>query len=232
MSLSVESRSCGKAYVIKCFGRISAGEESRMLEAALMRALQDSNRIVLNVAEVSRIDSSGMGLLVRFMSRLRGNGGDMRLAELQPFFQSLLDTTKLSTLLKIYRTEEEAIVSFLKEPGSAAKQGASAGPLVLFLDQSADLCAFVKNVLNRNGFEVITTCRLHDAKLLVSAADVSFVVLGPDCAQVPCETVLATLKPFAKAATFVSLASDFKLDDIDKAASDLLSRLQSQGASA
>lgn len=114
MSLSVDSRSCGKVYVIKCFGKIAAGEESQTLEAAMTRAVQHSNRLVLDVAEVSRVDSMGMGLLVRFLSRIRANGGDLRLAAPQPFFRSLLEMTKLTKIVRIYDTEEEAIVSFLK----------------------------------------------------------------------------------------------------------------------
>jgi anti-anti-sigma factor len=229
MSLSVDSRSCGKVYVIKCFGKIAAGEESQTLEAAMTRAVQTSNRLVLDVAEVSRVDSMGMGLLVRFLSRVRANGGDLRMGAPQPFFRSLMDMTKLSTIVRIYDTEEEAIVSFLKEPAGTSKEATPVGPLVLFLDQSADLCAFVRKLLNANGYEVVTTCRLHDAKLLLSAADVSWVVLGPDCSQLPCERVVAELTPLSNKAKVLQLEPGFKMDDVEKAASQLL---QGMGASA
>lgn len=225
MSLSVDSRSCGKVYVIKCFGKIVAGEESQTLEASMTRAVQYSNRLVLDVSEVSRVDSSGMGLLVRFLSRIRSNGGDLRLAAPQPFFRTLLDMTKLSTIVRIYDTEEQAIVSYLKEPAGASKETTPAGPLVLFLDQSPDLCAFVRKLLNANGYEVVTTCRLHDAKLLLSAADVSWLVLGPDCSQLPCDRVVAELKPLSKDAKLLQLHPGFKIDDVDKAASQLLQRM-------
>ena len=105
-----------------------------------------------------------------------------------------------------------------------------AGPLVLFLDQSMDLCAFVRKLLNGHGYEVMTTCRLHDAKLLAGAADVSYVVLGPECAQLPCDTVTAELKPVAREARFVHLDRSFVIDDAGKAASDLLARLQPPSA--
>lgn len=230
MSLSLDSRSCGRVYVIKCSGKIVAGEESRTLEAALTRTLQDSNRVVLTVADVSRVDSSGMGLLVRFLCRIRNNGGDFRLAGPQPFLRSLLDMTKLSALFHVYDTEEDGIVSFLKEPAIPGKDTSPAGPLVLFLDQSMDLCAFVRKLLNGHGYEVVTSCRLHDAKLLAGAADLSYVVLGPDCANLPCDTVAAALQPLAKQAKFVHLGKDFVLDDAGKAASDLLAQLQPPGA--
>lgn len=225
MSLSVDSRSCGKAYVITCFGKIIAGDESQTLEAAFTRAVQNSNRIVLNVAEVSRVDSMGMGLLVRFLSRIRANGGDLRLAAPQPFFRSLLEMTKLSKIVRIYGTEEEAIVSFLKEPAGTSKEAVPAGPLVLFLDQSADLCAFVRKLLNANGYEVVTTLRLHDAKLLLSAADVTWLVLGPTCSELPCDQVVATLKPLAGNAKLLQLERSFQIDDAEKAASQLLQGL-------
>jgi anti-sigma B factor antagonist len=226
MSLSLDSRPCGRVYVIKCSGKIVAGEESRTLEAALTRSLQDSNRVVLNVADVTRVDSSGMGLLVRFLCRVKNNGGDLRLAALQPFLQSLLDMTKLSSIFRVYDAEEEAIVSFLKEPAVPGKDTSPAGPLVLFLDESMDLCAFVRKVLNGHGYEVVTTCRLRDAKLLAGAAEVSYVVLGPDCAQIPCDSVVAALKPLAKSATFVQLDRGFQMDDAATAATELLQRIR------
>jgi anti-sigma B factor antagonist len=225
MSLSIDSRSCGRVYVIKCFGRIVHGEESQVLESAFIRGLQDSNRIVVEVSEVSRVDSTGMGVLVRFLSRVRNNGGDLRLASPQPFFRKLLDLTKLATVFRIYDSEDEAIVSFLKEPAVPRKETAPAGPLVLFVDQSPDLCAFVRKVLNGHGYEAATTCRLHDAKLLLSASDVSYLVLGPDCSELPCDQVVATLRPLARNAALVQLEPDFRSLDAEHAASTLLQHL-------
>jgi len=232
MSLSVESRACGKVYVIKCMGRIVAGEESQALETAFTRAVQNSNRLVLDVAEVSRVDSSGMGLLVRFLSRIKSNGGDLRLAAPQPFFRTLLQLTKLSAVFKTYDSEEEAIVSFLKEPGGAIRETAPTGPLVLFIDQSPDLCAFVRKLLNGHGYEVVSSCRLRDAKLLLNAADVSYVVLGPNCSHLPCDTAMAELQPLAKNAKLVQLEKGFQMDDAEKAATELLKKLEAPAAGA
>jgi anti-sigma B factor antagonist len=226
MSLSVDSRACGKVYVIRCVGRIVNGEESQCLVRVITRALQDSNRLVLDVARVSRVDSSGMGLLVRFLSRIKSNGGDLRLAAPQAFLKSLLQLTKLTTIFRVYDTEEEAIVSFLKEPAGTNKEAAPAGPLVLFLDQSPDLCAFVRKLLNSNGYEVVSSCRLHDAKLLLSAADVAYLILGPNSSQLPCDRVIAELTPLAKNAGLIQSEAGFQADDAEKAAADLLRRLQ------
>ena len=226
MSLSLDSRHCGQIYVIKCAGRIVAGEENSIMEAAVTRGLREFSRIVVNVAEVTRLDSTGMGLLVRFLSHLRNRGGDMRLAALPPFFRTLLQLTKLSTVFRVYDTEDEAIISFLKEPLAPRAEAVTAGPLVLFVDESADLCAFVRTLLHHHGFEVLSTCRVHDAKTLLSAAKVDYIVLGPDSSPMPHDKVMETLGPLAPAATKVRLERGFKLDDPERAGFELLRRMQ------
>ena len=95
MSLSLDSRHCGRVFVIKCAGRIVTGEEITILEACINRGLLESTRIVLHVGEVTRVDSTGMGLLVRFLSHTRNRGGDLRLAAPPPFLDNLLRLTKL-----------------------------------------------------------------------------------------------------------------------------------------
>jgi anti-anti-sigma factor len=118
MSLSVDCRPCGKVYVVKCLGRIVTGEEASLLEAAINRGMVEFSRVVLQASDVTRVDSTGMGLLVRFLSHTRSRGGDFRLAAPQPFLTTLLQLTKLSTIFRVYDSEEEAIVSFLKEPAT------------------------------------------------------------------------------------------------------------------
>ncbi len=136
MSLSLDSRHCGRVFVIKCVGRIVTGEEITMLEACINRGLLESTRIVVQVSEVTRVDSTGMGLLVRFLSHTRNRGGDLRLAAVPPFLDNLLRMTKLTTIFRIYDSEEEAIVSFLKEraltnPGAVKSRpaGSVRGPI-------------------------------------------------------------------------------------------------------
>src|ERR1022692_3565183 len=106
MSLALESRHCGSVYVVRCAGRVIAGQESTLLEEALKRGLREFNRLVLNVAEVNYVDSSGMGLMVRFLWHARTRGGDLRLAGPTPFVTKLLEVTKLSAVLRICADEE------------------------------------------------------------------------------------------------------------------------------
>jgi anti-sigma B factor antagonist len=116
MSLSLDCRHCGRVSVVKCIGKIVTGDECSMLEAAIKRGLLDSPQLVVSVADVSRVDSTGIGLLVRFVSHCRKLGGDLRLASPQPFLRQLLEMTKVTSIMRVFDAEEAAIVSFLKEP--------------------------------------------------------------------------------------------------------------------
>jgi anti-anti-sigma factor len=231
MSLSVDARHCGAVYVIRCTGRIVAGEEVGVLEASINRGLREFLRFVLHMGEVSRVDSTGLGLLVRFLSHTRNRGGDLRLAAAPPFLSNLLQLTKLASIFRAYDSEEEAIVSFLKEPKAASPGDASVGPAVLFIDQSPDLCAFVRVLLHHHGYEVLSTCRIHDARMLLTATKFDYIVLGPDSSQLTSDNVVAALKSLAPAAATVQLQGEFKHEDPERAGLDLLRAMESAAKS-
>jgi hypothetical protein len=73
---------------------------------------------------------------------------------------------------------------------------------------------------------VLSTCRVHDAKMLLSAAKVEYIVLGPDCSQLPSDIVIASLKPLAPLAQTVQLQSDFKYEDAERAGRELLQSIR------
>lgn len=231
MSLSVDARHCGAVYVIRCSGRIVAGEEVRVLEASINRGLREFIRFVLHLGDVSRVDSTGIGLLVRFLSHTRNRGGDLRLAASPPFLTSLLQLTKLANIFRLYDAEEEAIVSFLKEPKAASPGDASVGPTVLFVDQSPDLCAFVRALLHHHGYEALSSCRIHDAKMLLTATKFDYIVMGPDSSHLPADNVVTVLKSLAPAAATVQLRGEFKYEDPERAGLELLRAMESAAKS-
>lgn len=226
MSLAVESRHCGSVYVVRCAGRIVSGEESKVLDDALQRGLREFNRIVLNLASVSRIDSAGMGLMVRFLWHLRNRRGDLRLAEPAPFATELLELTKLSTVFHTYSTEEAAIVSFLQEGVHAPSESDNTGPRVLFLDPSPDTCAFVRALLARHGYRVLSTGLMGDAKILLSASSVDVIILGPDSGTLATTGTLEVLRKLAPSAKTVVLEREFKSRSADEAGLALLESIQ------
>src|SRR5271157_1682805 len=226
MSLALESRHCGSVYIVRCVGRIVTGQESALLEEALKRGLREFTRVVLNVGEVNYVDSSGMGLMVRFLWHTRTRGGDLRLAGPTPFVTKLLEMTKLSAVFRIYPDEEAAIVSFLKEGAMTPVEAVNTGPRVLFLDPSPDTCAFVRALLSRHGYRVLSTGLMGDAKILLSASSVDVIVLGPDCGNMAAPPTLEVLRKLAPSAKSVVLERDFKSRSAEEAGTALLERIE------
>ena len=226
MSLSLESRHCGSVYIITCMGRVVSGEESAVLEDALQRGMREFTRVVLDVSRVDHIDSAGMGLLVRFLWHARNRKGDVRLAAPTESITHLLKMTKLDSVFRIYPNEEAAIVSYFEEGVMTPSEAAATGPRVLFLDPSPDTCAFVRALLARNGYRVLSTGLMGDAKILLNASTVDIIVLGPESGALAAPATLDVLQKLAPSAKTVVLEREFKSRAADEAGIALLERIQ------
>ncbi len=120
MPLNLKSRSSGDVYVIECAGTLGMGETVKALEVAFEQGARESSRFVVNLSAVSRVDSTALGLLVRYADRMSNRGGGVRLAAAPAFVARLLEMTKLSRLIPSYPTEEDAVVSFGQEGPSSS----------------------------------------------------------------------------------------------------------------
>jgi hypothetical protein len=186
----------------------------------------DFRRFVIDLGGVVRVDSGGLGLMVRYLSHTRSRGGDVRLSTAPPPLANLLLVTKLTTVFKVYDSEEEAILSFLKEPMASENAQSNAGPAVLFIDHSSDLCAFARAFLEKHGFGVSSTCRTHDAKLLLMAGRFDYVVSGQENSQGTLVPMADSLKGAGQDAVIVQLPSSFRNDDPERAGAELLRLLE------
>ena len=113
MSAKLTIRQAGDVTIVGVTGRITLGEGSSALHEN-MRSLMASghSKIVLNLAGVTFMDSSGIGELVSGYVSVAHNHGSVRLAELTKRIRDLLLVTRLYNVLEIYETEKEAIASF------------------------------------------------------------------------------------------------------------------------
>ena len=114
MSLKASSRQVDGVTVVDLSGRIVLGEGSDTLREAL-RDLVDHGRkkILLNLADVNYIDSSGLGALVSGYTSLAGQQGQLKLVNLTKKVHDLLQITKLLTVFEVYEDEEAALKSFV-----------------------------------------------------------------------------------------------------------------------
>ncbi|MFZ0662456.1 MAG: anti-sigma factor antagonist [Acidobacteriaceae bacterium] len=230
MSLTVASRFCGNVYIIDCEGHITSGHATTILEEALDQAEQEFSCFVLNLSKVTRMDSMGLGLLVRHASRLGKRRGSIRLANPQPFVAHLLGITKLTDFLRSYPTEAEAVESFLG-PCPPPSREAKSGPTLMVFDQSPDLCIFVRTVLEQHGFKVRTVCSLRDAKVLLCADKVDYILIGPCTPQLTSQMVAKELSSLAPKAAALQLSPDFISHNTTQATQTLLQMLGVGGAS-
>jgi len=230
MPLRLNPRHLGNVYVLQCHGRIALGDEAKAMGAALEFATREFSRLVLNMSGVERLDSTGIGLLVRYATNLRKRSGDLRLADPPPFLTTLLNLANLSTYLQIFPTEEEAILSFLKQR-AAEKTRAKTGPRVVIVDQSPDLCAFVRTVLTQHGFDVQSTYSYRDARIMLKVQPADFILVGPGTGQLSNDFVVKTLQTSAPGTTTLALGEDFHYRDAHEATETLLHLLGAGGTS-
>lgn len=113
MSVKLSTRQVGDVSVVDVAGRITLGEGSSALRD-LMRDMvsKGQKKILLNLGEVSYIDSSGIGELVSGFTTVTNNGGQLKLLGLTKRVKDLLQITKLYTVFDVHDDEAGAIRSF------------------------------------------------------------------------------------------------------------------------
>ena len=113
MSVKLTTRQVGDVTVIDVAGRITLGEGSSVLRDALRDMVsKNQKKILLNLGEVSYIDSSGIGELVSGFTTVTNSGGALKLLNLNKRVKDLLQITKLYTVFDVHEDEANAIRSF------------------------------------------------------------------------------------------------------------------------
>ncbi|MGE5645781.1 MAG: STAS domain-containing protein [Acidobacteriota bacterium] len=113
MSAKLSPRQVGDVTVIDVSGRITLGEGSSNLRDGLRDLVAKGNKkILLNLADVSYIDSSGIGELVSGFTSVTNGGGQLKLVNLTKRVKDLLQITKLYTVFDVFDEESTAVRSF------------------------------------------------------------------------------------------------------------------------
>jgi anti-sigma B factor antagonist len=111
--LTIKERQVGDVTVLDMEGKITIGEGSVALRTAIRRLLEEGKKkILLNLAGVGYIDSSGIGELVSSYTAINKEDGQLKLLNLTQKLQDLLTITKLLTVFDVYESEEEALAGF------------------------------------------------------------------------------------------------------------------------
>jgi len=113
MSFKAVSREVGGVTVIDMDGRITLGEGSDLLRDLISEKLgAGQKKIVMNLAGITYIDSTGLGELVAGYRHVKSQGGEIKLMNLNKKVSDLLQITKLYAVFDIHNDEAQAVASF------------------------------------------------------------------------------------------------------------------------
>jgi anti-sigma B factor antagonist len=113
VSMKTSTRQVDGVTIVDCSGRITLGEGSITIRDTVRELLsKGQKKILLNLGDVSYIDSSGIGELVSAFTTVRNQGGDLKLLKLTKKVHDLLQITKLYTVFDVKDDETAAVKAF------------------------------------------------------------------------------------------------------------------------
>jgi anti-sigma B factor antagonist len=111
--MQIAERESGAVTVLDLSGRITMGEDGNLLKDKLQSLLhQGKKNILFNLAQVSYVDSAGLGAIVSAYTTVTREGGSLKLANVTKKLQDLLSITKLLTVFETFDSEDEAVRSY------------------------------------------------------------------------------------------------------------------------
>ena len=110
MSFSIKKQ--GEIVVVDVEGQLIVGNRQELKQKVLESLEGGSRKFVVDFSTTGYIDSSGLGVLVSLSKKIREQGGELRLANLNDDLKTLFELTKLDTLFQISDTRERALESF------------------------------------------------------------------------------------------------------------------------
>jgi anti-sigma B factor antagonist len=112
MSFSIKKQ--GEICVVDVEGQLIVGNRQELKQKVLDELEKGEKKFLIDFSQTGYIDSSGLGVLVSLSKKIREQGGELRLANLNDDLKTLFELTKLDTLFQIADTRERALESFGK----------------------------------------------------------------------------------------------------------------------
>jgi anti-sigma B factor antagonist len=221
--LSLDTRGVGRVTVIRCSGRIVAGNETERLRSHITGMMLEHKEFVLDLSDVAFIDSSGLGTMVRLLTSTRQQRGDLKLCNVPQLIYKTLKTTNLTSLFETHESEESAIAAFYRRK-AATPQAATSGVPVLCIDQNGDVLAYLRELLRRGGYDVHTSNSLKDSLILMRVTRPAILLIGPNLTAAP--AVQQAFETARASVPVIELGSEFSTSDAGEAAQQLLERIQ------
>ncbi len=108
--MNIHTRTVGDVHILDISGKIILGQGTMVVRNTIKDLLHNGvKKIVLNLAEVSYIDSSGVGEMVSSFTAVAKVGGQLRLLNLTARVREILAITRLLTVFQVYDNEQAAV---------------------------------------------------------------------------------------------------------------------------
>ena len=221
MPLTFDSRRVGDVVVVTCDGRLVEGEETAALATLLDDLISVNPRVLLNLGNLSYIDSAGLGMLVRYLTRAQNASGVLRICAVSPAVDRVLTISRLKPVLQPFDSEGRAIVEVHQ-----AGRDTFAAPDVLCVDESEDVLAYIRELLRHGGHRAMTASNLPDAVILLSAMRPRVVVVGASVSAVSGTRSAEEFRRLSAGCARVDLPPGFARQEAGHAAEHVLSAIR------
>jgi anti-sigma B factor antagonist len=111
--MNISEQRIDDVIVLDLQGSLMGGPEAVSLNEAINRFLDEKSlKLVLDLNSVERVNSSGLGILIKALTTFKTNGGELKVANVSPSLMKLLVITKINTILEIFDSVDAAVKSF------------------------------------------------------------------------------------------------------------------------
>jgi anti-anti-sigma factor len=205
--------------VVRWVGDLVDGDTASRLRTLVRQLTTDAPFVVLDLGGVGRIDSFGLGLLVRLRLTLQHEGGDLKLCAVPANVTRVLEVTRLWPTFDI-RSDEATAVAAFAEPATRAPVSPDPRCDVLCCDGSPELLMYVRGVLRGAGILTAIATNISDADRLARARRPRVLVINGRLRSITTDP-----QGLRDVKSVVELAPDFSQRDPAEAARLLLDRV-------
>lgn len=201
------------------------GAESLALQQVIDEQLPSGPHLILHLGAVDFLDSSGLGLLVRYVTRTRNAHGGLKLCALPAKIVQVLDATHLRRVFEAHESEADAINAFYQRTAPAG----IAAPVhadILCVHGSTDVQAYIRGLLTEAGIGVMSAGNLPDGLVLLQATQPKIVIAAADLRASRETRTGERFNALADALTVIELPADFSRLDAGEAGSRLLDQVR------
>lgn len=111
--MNITEKKINDVVILNLDGNLMGGPEAVSLNETINHFLDEGvYKLVINLEKVNRINSSGLGILIKVFTTFKNNGGELKLTNVNEKILNLFKMTRLDTILNVYESVDSALNSF------------------------------------------------------------------------------------------------------------------------